>query len=151
MIYKYRGFDKISNCWVFGYPVPDKDIKGRWHIYFWDNDSVIIDDPETITADTGIKDVNGNRIFHKDIVLARNNTGEWIGMVVFYDGHFWIREIWGDSGEEAQWSLTIPCEVIGNAFDMKSVVAKKFNIPSMILSDMASLVKLCIKAEKRKK
>lgn len=117
MIYKYRGFDTKTNSWVYGYPVPDK-ANDSWYIYSNNKDFVKIDDPKTITANTMIKDVLDNYIFHKDIIKSLNNTGGWTGVVEFYGGHFWILEIAGnDSGEEKQWSLSINRKVIGNVFE----------------------------------
>jgi uncharacterized phage protein (TIGR01671 family) len=70
---KYRGFDRISDSWVTGYPVEDADVKNRWWIMFNDQKGAIIDDPETIGQYIGLKDNKDIEIFEGDILRIKDS------------------------------------------------------------------------------
>jgi hypothetical protein len=71
----YRAKDFFTEEWVYGVPIPDKNIKGRWWMIQAVggpevNNEVIktIISPETICIALPLLDANGAQLFEKDIV-----------------------------------------------------------------------------------
>jgi hypothetical protein len=86
---KFRGREKESNKWVFGYARHWKCCYGdEWHIQ-GENDNVHIVMPETVGQFTGLKDPTGKEIYEGDILecLALDD-GPFVVRVVFRNGAF---------------------------------------------------------------
>jgi len=80
-------------------------------------DGTGLDYCNTIVQYTGLKDMNGARIFEEDFIKSISHG--FTGRVVFRSGCFWIQEYYEDKPVDvnAQWSINIPCEIIGNKYE----------------------------------
>lgn len=67
----FRGYDSIADQWMYGMPVKDEDVKGRWWLMQSERSGIIIDHPETITQYAMESDFNGNHIFIGDILSEK--------------------------------------------------------------------------------
>lgn len=129
---KFRGREKESNKWVFGYARHWKCCYGdEWHIQ-GKNDNVHVVIPETVGQYTGKKDVNKKEIFEDDVVLfCDSRAHERIGVIKWHEkACCWIIDC-GEAGRVmlANYAYEImlayyACEIIGNVHDNPELIKK---------------------------
>jgi len=94
--------------------------------------------PQTIGQYSGLKDLNGVKVFSGDIVQFNDNCGTWISVVIFTRGLFGLDvckvkqiknpEDWDkpyDKVKSRWWSAHWGYEEIGTAFEYRTPLAKR--------------------------
>lgn len=124
---KFRGREKESNKWVFGYARHWKCCYGdEWHIQ-GENDNVHIVIPETVGQFTGLKDIEGREIYEGDIVKC--GTGRICEVVYFLSpvhAGYDLNPVGGfDCKPPSEFSLWFDLTVIGNVHDNPEILEVK--------------------------
>lgn len=118
MIIKYRGLNRASNEWKYGYFIIDEKYAQIWQ----EGDVPVIVDLKTAGPCTGIKDKKGTEIYQGDIV--RSSIRHEIGECVFEKGRFMIkfrRNIYLTFMAENRTSL----RVLGNIYENPELLEEK--------------------------
>lgn len=127
---KFRGRERESNKWVFGYARHWKCCYGdEWHIQ-GKNDNVHIVIPESIGQFTGLLDSEGREIFEGDILrfappLRWEEDERRVGVVVYKYFAFVVK--YGDlfAGLFNLAANDTPYTIIGNIYDNPELLEAK--------------------------
>ena len=127
----YRGKCKEANAalqpagkWVEGacFQAPDDD--RIFIVNFYQGWPLLLEvEPETVGQFTGRQDINGQRIFEGDVVIAKLAEGNWRGFswglqkVVFNDGAFCLEDYRGKKTPFTSYAPHVEFEVVGNISD----------------------------------
>ncbi len=134
--FTFRAYDKKNKKWLMGYR-PDRDDMafsltgeaiafGEWGDVFYDfifnKDGKQFDDLD-IMQWTGMRDVEGRKIFEGDIVAAVNDKTQPFAPVVFNDGCFEVDAPFEHDQEYDEFLLWYKrYQVVGNIYDNPEIL-----------------------------
>lgn len=97
-------------------------------LWVWDNSTEDFEEIHAIvTQYTGVKDVNGKKIFEGDIVnkLPYPDCPDWIGYIKYeVNGSGFIVHLIGDTGELVRMEVDFNSVILGNVFQNPELVEK---------------------------
>ncbi|RRG07771.1 MAG: hypothetical protein DUD32_12590 [Lactobacillus sp.] len=115
MIPEFRAWDKRRKIMITEYHIPYYD-----DVYGVLLSDVFNDSRVVFEQYTGLKDVNGNKIFEGDIVHCENDYQgtDYTGKVMFFNGGFCV---WTGGFRNYVWDDMIP-EIIGNIHENPELI-----------------------------